>query len=109
MSTPWKKEYHNNAKLKIREILEYVALELDDVNGAKVIAERLEGLAKRISRSPYRYRLHPVQSLEERGVRIGVVGSYHMLFTIIEEEHVVQILYILHEHQDASAVSWMTS
>lgn len=101
----WHLEYSDSLENRINEIARYVAQELDDADGAKRIVGRLRAAFARISETPYRYRLHPAAPVEAAGIRVAVSGSYHVLFRIRENEHTVQIVDVLHGHQDASRFS----
>ena len=89
----------------IRAIHGFIAYELGDEDGAVRVATRLNDAIGSLAYMPSSHRLHPLKRYSSQNIRYVAAGSYLILFRVIDEEHRVHVLRILHSAQMPPEIS----
>lgn len=88
------------AKSDLREIYEYISVNLESPQNAASVIERLEKAIAGLNSMPMRFRQYETEPWKTRGMRIMNVGNFVVLYIPNEESGTVTILRVMYGGRD---------
>lgn len=92
----------NHALYSMKEIRDYIALELLNPSAAINHLELFRSEIKKLSNMPDRYKFIDEQPWHDEGVRKVKVKNYYIYFWISDEAHVVYVTDVIYTGSDQS-------
>jgi toxin ParE1/3/4 len=98
----YKVQYSAEARQDLRDIFNYIALELLVPDTAKNLIRRIMDAVKSLEEMPMRYSLHRDEPWRSLGLRFVPVNNYIILYLPDEEKRIVNIVRIMYGGRDIS-------
>lgn len=96
-------EISDQADADLRGIYEYIAFELQSLEGAAGQLDRLEESIMSLDQIPERFREYENEPWHSRGLRIMPVDNYCVLYIPNEERAVVTVIRVMYRGRDIDA------
>lgn len=96
----WEIEYTAQARKDLRDIYEYIALELLAPENAAGQIRRIMQMIRSLDEMPMRHRLYEEEPWRSQGIRFFPVDNYLVFYLPIESQNTVNIVRIMYGGRD---------
>ncbi|MCM1113305.1 MAG: type II toxin-antitoxin system RelE/ParE family toxin [Muribaculum sp.] len=96
----WDIEYTAQARQDLRDIYEYIALELLAAETATGQTRRIMKMIRSLEEMPMRHQLYEEEPWHSRGIRVLPVDNYLILYLPEESQNTVNIVRIMYGGRD---------
>ena len=96
----WEIIYSERAKQDLRDIYEYIAIDLLVPGTAKQQVNKLRSVIRSLDEMPMRHPVYDAEPLKSQGIRMVAVGKYLVFYLPNETEHSVTVVRIIFGGRD---------
>lgn len=92
--------YTKNAENDLKDIFEYIAFSLSELNIAKNKVNHIMAAINKLDNMPLRYQLHETEPWHSKGIRRLPVDKFVVFYLPIESSKTVAIIRIMYGGRD---------